>query len=155
MTRDMTRDTALREPFTRLQFVRFFLCWPMYVTFSLLVVEALLSAATTWFVIKAGRDVANGGDQLVFDLIMILVVGGVMSRAILGHTGRELRADALTQFAYLFVTIGALLRVTAPLGLVEYRLGMEAAGAAWIAAFLCFLAAYGPMLFRPRIDGKL
>ena len=64
-----------REPFTRLQFVRFFMCWPMYVTLTLLVFEALLSAATTWLVIKAGRDVANGGgDNLVYDLIMILVV---------------------------------------------------------------------------------
>jgi ABC-type multidrug transport system fused ATPase/permease subunit len=70
----MTRETAIREPFTRLEFVRFFLCWPLYVTFILLVFEALLSAATTWLVIKAGRDVANGGDGLVNDLIWILVV---------------------------------------------------------------------------------
>jgi len=70
----MTRDTVTREPFTRLQFVRFFMCGPMYVTFVLLVVEALLSAATTWLVIKAGRDVAEGGGQLVYDLIWILVV---------------------------------------------------------------------------------
>lgn len=86
---------------------------------------------------------------------MATMILAVMSRAILGHTGRELRANALTQLAYFLVTIGALLRVTAPLGLVEYRLGMEVAGAAWIAAFLCFLASYGPMLLRPRIDGKL
>ena len=79
----------------------------------------------------------------------------VMTRATLGHTGRELRANAGTQLAYLLVTIGALLRVTAPLGLLDYRMGMEVAGAAWIAAFLCFLAAYGPMLVGPRIDGKL
>ena len=50
------------------------MCWPIYVTFVLLVVEALLSAATTWLVIKAGRDVANGGGGLVNDLIWILVV---------------------------------------------------------------------------------
>lgn len=71
----MTRDAATREPFTRLQFIRFFLCGPMYATFALLVVEALLSAATTWLVIKAGRDVAEGGgERLVYDLIWILVV---------------------------------------------------------------------------------
>ncbi len=70
----MTRETAMREPFTRLQFVRFFLCGPMYVTLVLLVFEALLSAATTWLVIKAGRDVANGGEHLINDLIWILIV---------------------------------------------------------------------------------
>lgn len=86
---------------------------------------------------------------------MATMILAVMSRAILGHTGRSLRACPLTQLSYLLVTFGALLRITAPLGLMDYRLGMEVAGAAWIAAFLCFLAAYGPMLFRPRIDGKL
>lgn len=70
----MTRETASREPFTKLEFVRFFMCGPLYATLVLLVFEALLSAATTWLVIKAGRDVANGGDGLVNDLIWILVV---------------------------------------------------------------------------------
>ena len=62
-----------REPFTRLQFVRFLLCWPLYVCLFLLVCEALLSAATTWLVIKVGRDVANG-NVFVIDLVWILIV---------------------------------------------------------------------------------
>jgi uncharacterized protein involved in response to NO len=86
---------------------------------------------------------------------MATMILAVMSRATLGHTGRELRAGAVTQVAYVLVTAGALLRVTAPLGLIDYRLGMEIAGAAWIGAFLLFLAAYGPMLFGPRVDDKL
>jgi uncharacterized protein involved in response to NO len=64
----------------------------------------------------------------------------VMSRATLGHTGRELRASALTQAAYVLVTAGAVLRVTASLGFLD---------------FLLSLAAYGPILVTPRIDGKL
>jgi uncharacterized protein involved in response to NO len=86
---------------------------------------------------------------------MSTMILAVMSRASLGHTGRELRASTMTQVAYLLVTLGALLRITAPLGLLEYRLGMEVAGTAWIAALLCFLAAYAPVLLGPRIDGKL
>jgi len=62
-----------REPFSKLQFLRFLLCGPLYVTLTLLVCEALLSAATTWLVIKAGRDVANG-EFLVFDLFWIFAV---------------------------------------------------------------------------------
>lgn len=63
------RDTAL----TRLDFARLLLCGPLYVMFALLVVEAALSAGTTWLVIKAGRDVAN--DQFVVsDLFWILAV---------------------------------------------------------------------------------
>jgi ABC-type bacteriocin/lantibiotic exporter with double-glycine peptidase domain len=49
------------------------LCWPLYVCLILLVGEALLSAATTWLVIKVGRDVANG-NFLVMDLVWILLV---------------------------------------------------------------------------------
>jgi hypothetical protein len=62
-----------REPFTRLQFLRFLICWPLYVCLFLLVCEALLSAATTWLVIKVGRDVANG-NFFVMDLVWILLV---------------------------------------------------------------------------------
>lgn len=86
---------------------------------------------------------------------MATMILAVMSRATLGHTGRELRAGPVTQAAYVLVTIGALLRVAAPLGLLEYRMGMEVAGGAWIAAFILFLVAYGPILWSRRIDGKL
>jgi uncharacterized protein involved in response to NO len=75
----------------------------------------------------------------------------VMTRATLGHTGRELKANTPTVLLYLLVTVGALLRVAASLGLVDYMPGMDLAGAAWGGAFLVFLGAYGPILFRPRI----
>ena len=86
---------------------------------------------------------------------MATMILAVMSRATLGHTGRELRATLLTQAAYVLVTAGALLRVTAPLGFLDYRMGIEVAGAAWMGAFLLFLVAYGPILLKPRIDGRL
>ena len=86
---------------------------------------------------------------------MATMILAVMSRATLGHTGRELRASALTQACYLLVTAGAVLRVASPVGLLDYQVAMEIAGAAWIGAFILFLAAYGPMLWTSRIDGKL
>ena len=75
----------------------------------------------------------------------------VMTRATLGHTGRELKASPQTVFLYVLVTLGAALRVTAPLGLVDYTLGMEISAVAWAGAFLLFLGIYGPILFRPRL----
>jgi uncharacterized protein involved in response to NO len=81
---------------------------------------------------------------------MATMILAVMTRATLGHTGRELIANAPTTFLYILVTLGALLRVAAPLGLVDYRFGMEAAAVAWAGAFILFLGAYGPILFRPR-----
>lgn len=82
---------------------------------------------------------------------MATMILAVMTRAILGHTGRELRADAATVAIYVLITLGAIVRVAAPLGLVGYRMGLEAAGGLWIAAFVLFLLAYGPILFRSRL----
>ena len=86
---------------------------------------------------------------------MATMILAVMSRSTLGHTGRELRADLGTEAAYMLVTIGALLRVAASLGLFDYRVSLEMAGAAWLGAFLLFLGFYGPILFGQRVDGKL
>lgn len=82
---------------------------------------------------------------------MATMVLAVMSRASLGHTARELRASPLTVAAYLCVTGGALLRVSASLGLVDYNLGIDLAAAAWGGAFLLFVVAYAPVLWRPRL----
>ena len=86
---------------------------------------------------------------------MATMILAVMSRATLGHTGRELRASALTQVAYLLITGGAALRVAASLGVLDYRVGMDVAGGAWMGAFVLFLVVYGPILMTKRIDGKL
>ena len=75
----------------------------------------------------------------------------VMTRATLGHTGRDLKASPQTVFLYALVTLGAILRVTAGLGLVDYSWGIELAAVAWAGGFLLFLGVYGPMLFRPRL----
>jgi uncharacterized protein involved in response to NO len=78
----------------------------------------------------------------------------VMTRASLGHTGRELRAGVTTTIIYLLVTAGAALRVAAPLGAVDYRIGMEVAGLCWLASFALFIVCYGPILFAPRLGEK-
>jgi len=68
----MTRPTI-----TRIEFLKYLLSLPLYVMLVLMVIEALLTAATTYLVIKAGRDVANDA-FLVVDLLWIL---GVQSTA--------------------------------------------------------------------------
>lgn len=85
---------------------------------------------------------------------MATMILAVSTRATLGHTGRELRAGTLTVGAYWLVTLGALLRLAASLGWVGYQAGLELAGALWAGSFVLFLAAYGPILFGPRVDAK-
>ena len=86
---------------------------------------------------------------------MATMILAVMTRATLGHTGRELKANPATTLLYLLVTLGAVLRVAAPFGLFDYMGGIELAGLAWAAAFVIFLITYGPMLFGPRVDDRL
>lgn len=78
----------------------------------------------------------------------------VMTRATLGHTGRELRADGWTTTIYLLVTAGALVRVGAPTLPWEYVRLIEIGGSLWAGAFVLFLLTYGPKLLSARPDGR-
>jgi len=62
-----------RQSISRVEFLKFFLCPPLYIMMTIMVMEAVLTATTTWFVIRAGRDVANDA-FLVKDLLWILAV---------------------------------------------------------------------------------
>lgn len=70
----------------------------------------------------------------------------VMTRAILGHTGRELHAGPVTMAIYIFVTVAMILRVAfgfAPdIGLIWASAGF------WTAAFALFVWIYAPMTWR-------
>ena len=82
---------------------------------------------------------------------MPTMILAVMTRAVLGHTGRQLAANLPTVFIYVLITLGAALRVATPFGIFNYSVGMELAAVAWAGAFVLFLAAYGPILFRPSL----
>ena len=75
----------------------------------------------------------------------------VMTRASLGHTGRERTADIWTSLIYILVIAGALIRVFAPVlaGGLQYPL-MGVAAAFWSGAFGLFAVRYGPMLITAR-----
>jgi uncharacterized protein involved in response to NO len=82
---------------------------------------------------------------------MATMILAVMTRASLGHTGRELKASGATTLLYVLVSLGALLRVSSPLGLVDHQAAIWISGLAWGGAFLVFLLAYGPILLSPRV----
>ena len=77
----------------------------------------------------------------------------VMTRASLGHTGRAIVADRWTLGIYGAVTLGAALRVAAPLMPTFYSHLLACGGMLWSAAFLMFALRYGPILTRPRLAG--
>lgn len=78
----------------------------------------------------------------------------VMTRATLGHTGREKHAGTLTVLLYLLVNLGAILRLLAPTmdGLTTAILGVATIG--WSGAYLLFAMQYGPFLLGPSLDNE-
>jgi uncharacterized protein involved in response to NO len=83
---------------------------------------------------------------------MILAVA---TRTALGHTGRPLAVGRPIVAAYLLLALAAGLRVGGPvLWPGHYPAVLLAAGLGWTLAFLIFTVVYGPILGRPRVDGK-
>lgn len=78
----------------------------------------------------------------------------VMTRASLGHTGRELRAAPATVAAYVLLAAAALVRVFGPSTGADYRTVLWTAAALWVAAFAAYLMVYAPILAGPRADGR-
>jgi uncharacterized protein involved in response to NO len=74
----------------------------------------------------------------------------VMTRASLGHTGRELHASYATRAIYAAIVLAALVRVVATL-VPEYTTVLLAlAGVLWSVAFVGFAIVYGPIVAAAR-----
>ncbi len=73
----------------------------------------------------------------------------VMTRASIGHTGRELRADAVMKVMFTAVALSAILRVVGALW-PQADWAVKAAGASWIVAFGLFAVKIGPWLAVKR-----
>jgi uncharacterized protein involved in response to NO len=106
-----------------------------------------------------------GGSALVPDRIPLsagihaLTTGAIgvmtmamMTRAILGHTGRPRAAGRGGLAIYLLLNAGAALRIAAALLAAHPALLLGLSSAAWCGGFLAFTAIYGPMLVTPRIE---
>ncbi|GIZ51680.1 NnrS family protein [Noviherbaspirillum aridicola] len=78
---------------------------------------------------------------------------GMITRTALGHTGRALKSGPVELLMYLLIQAGALVRVLAAAG-VGGQAMLGVAALCWSAAFLLYVAVYGPYLLRARIDGR-
>lgn len=75
----------------------------------------------------------------------------MMTRATLGHTGRERTADRATVALYAAANLAAVSRVAAALIPEAGADLLVLAAGLWVSAFGLFLFRYGPMLLRPRL----
>lgn len=79
---------------------------------------------------------------------------GVMTRVAVGHTGRAMALPPGGILLYALVLTAGGLRVLAALGWLPWLSGVWLSAGLWSLAFAGFLLLYGPVLTRPRVDGK-
>ncbi|OPY95081.1 short-chain dehydrogenase [Bradyrhizobium sacchari] len=74
----------------------------------------------------------------------------VMTRASLGHTGQALTASPATQAIYVAIVVAAVARVCAVVVPAHGDVLLHLAAFGWVAAFLGFAIAFGPLLAGSR-----
>ena len=80
---------------------------------------------------------------------------GMMTRTARGHTGRPLTAMHGEIACFALVQAAAIVRVLCPLvAPSHYVATVVVSGLCWSAAFATYAVLYGPVLVRPRLDGK-
>lgn len=80
---------------------------------------------------------------------------GMITRTALGHTGRALKAGAGEVAMYALIQAGAVARFAAAIDVSGVRnAALLVTAACWSAAFLLYVAVYGPYLFKARVDGR-
>jgi uncharacterized protein involved in response to NO len=124
---------------------------------------AVLYAGYLWLICGLALDALAGLGWLPpYPALHALTAGafgvftlGMMARVTLGHTGRLVAGSPATSAAFVLLNAAALARVLA--GLIapaSYGVWLLVSGILWMLAFVLFLWVYGPMLVRPRIDGR-
>lgn len=126
------------------------LVWILHLGYGWLVIGLFLNGVTA---LSDQIPVAMGLHALTAGSFSTMILA-VMSRAALGHTGRQLVASRRTTGAYALLTVAALLRVVAPLAGGFQTPLIESAALLWSGAFLIFAVQYLPILLLPRPDGR-
>lgn len=126
------------------------LLWSIHLSYALLVLGlgalglaalGLVSTSSALHLLAAGA--------------MAGMIGAMITRTALGHTGRLLRAGPGETAIYLLLPLAAGLRVAANAFDGPARdAALLASGALWTLAFAVYLGVYGAYLARPRVDGK-
>ncbi len=78
----------------------------------------------------------------------------VMTRASLGHTGRELTATPGTTVIFILITIAAILRVGASFLIDQSLSTIWISGIAWTAAYGLFAVLYFPVFTQPPVQAR-
>jgi len=119
------------------------LLWILHVAYAWIPAGMALLGLSTWM-----PELFTTAIHALTAGAMGTMILAVMTRATLGHSGRELTAGAGTVTIYLLVQVAAAARIVAPFLDAGYAPALDLAGTAWIAAFVLFVALYSPLYVR-------
>jgi uncharacterized protein involved in response to NO len=122
------------------------LVWVLHAGYAWLAVGLILLGGS---ILESFVPRSSGIHALTAGAIGVMTLA-VMTRATLGHTGRERRADRPTLLIYLLINSAALVRIAAPWAGGAMVALLAVSGLLWSFAFGLFALAYGPMLIKPR-----
>ena len=103
-----------------------------------------------------------GGDMAETTALHVLTVGAIgtmtlaiMTRAALGHTGRDLKVPPAITLAYLLILSATVLRVGGPLAAPDFEnVAIVLAGVSWCLAFGIFSVVFWPILTGPGVESR-
>lgn len=110
------------------------------------------------FVIWGAALLGLGSEIGALHILGIGAIGGmtlaVMSRASLGHSGRELRAPWPIACGYGALPVAVLLRWLASEWPSFYLTATVTSGLIWVVVFAAYTVSLWSVFVRPRVDGK-
>tara|TARA_R110002096_G_C14661614_1_gene728100 strand:+ start:20423 stop:21586 length:1164 start_codon:yes stop_codon:yes gene_type:complete len=80
---------------------------------------------------------------------------GVMTRALIGHSGMPMNNEGMITFYFILINIAAISRILAPVLFIDYYSEfLFISGVCWVLAYLMFLIRAIPVVIKPRADGR-
>jgi len=121
------------------------LMWVLHLGYAWLVVALILIGLTGLTDFLSPTSAIHALTAGAFGTMIL----AMMTRASLGHTGRELRASAGMTAIFVLITIAAVLRVAAP-ELGDWAICL--AGGAWTLGYGLFSVLFFPVFTQPRVQ---
>lgn len=137
--------------------------WKPWITLSVPLLWSLhISLYFIWFgliLLGVSYLIPEMPSNHIWHLLTVGGMGGLIlamiSRVSLGHTGRPLTPPKTMSISYISIALAAIIRSFGPWALPEKSLIFyDISAFFWFIAFAIFAFHYGPMLFKPRADGR-
>ncbi len=119
----------------------------LHVAYAWLPVGALLLGVNLLAPVQELLSGQSAGIHALTAGLMTMMTLSVMTRAILGHTGRPLKAGFLGTMIFILIFLAAFSRVAASFEGLSYQPLLISAAILWSLSFLLFLCRFGVLVF--------